>query len=78
MLVQKQKKRSKNAKSLKEKLDAKAKAKDVKAICRLVQEDVSIFSRVERILLIITSSLKWVGQQYITLHKKENGLQLTW
>jgi len=43
MPVQSEKKRSKNATSLKEKLDAKAKAKDVKAICRLVQEDVSIY-----------------------------------
>ena len=35
------KKKSKNPKSLKEKLDTKAKAKDHKAICSLVQEDVS-------------------------------------
>jgi len=42
MPVGKHKRKPKNAKSLKEKLDARAKAKDRKAICRLIQEDLEV------------------------------------
>jgi len=42
MPVGKHKRKPQNAKSLKEKLDAKAKAKDDKAICSLVQEDLEV------------------------------------
>jgi hypothetical protein len=45
MPVSKQKKKPRDAKSLKEKLDAKAKAQDDKAICSLIQEDVSTQER---------------------------------
>jgi len=42
MPVQDEKKKPKDAKVLKEKLDIEAKAKDTKAICRLIQEDLEI------------------------------------
>jgi len=42
MPVQDEKKKSKDAKALKEKLDVEAKAKNSTAICRLIQEDLEI------------------------------------
>jgi len=42
MPVQDEKKKPKDAKALKEKLDVEAKAKNSKAICDLIQKDVSM------------------------------------
>jgi len=68
MPVGKQKRKPKDAKSLKKKLDEKAKLGDDKAICRLVQEDVSTRYYISWTLLIITSSLGWAEVQNITIH----------